>query len=68
MIYNSDIPLYYLKYPTTPTFNSADGSGTELEWKDNDKIKIAERILRDIGIRVNEKQLFEYAQQLMMES
>ncbi len=68
MIDSTTTYLFYLKNPTTPTFDSSDGSGTELEWKDEDKIKIAERIIRTMGIRVNEKQLFEYAQQLNIES
>jgi hypothetical protein len=52
--------------------NAGDSNYTsrtvELNWKKQDRIKIAERILRTMGVRLNEKQLFEYAQQSMMES
>lgn len=60
--------LYYLKYPTTPTYDSTTETGTNLEWKDQDKMKILARILRTMGVRTNEKQLFEYAQQLKLEA
>lgn len=66
----------YLKVPNTPTFaytndgngNLTYGTNTELEWKDADKLKILARILRTIGVRVNEKQLFELGQQQKLEA
>lgn len=60
--------LYYLKYPTEPTFDYDDDSvNVEMEWKDEDKLKILARVLRTFGIRMNEKQIFEYAQQIKLE-
>jgi hypothetical protein len=68
MINPNNTYLYYLKYPDTPTFDATTETGTELEWKDQDKLKILARILRTYGIRTNEKQLFEYSQQIKLES
>lgn len=60
--------LYYIKYPISPTFDSSTETGTDLEWKEQDQIKILARILRTMGIRTNEKQLFELGQQQKLEA
>jgi len=39
----------------------------ELEWKDQDKLKIASRILRTMGVVLSEAEVFQYAQQLKTE-
>lgn len=59
--------LYYLKYPTEPTFDYDNNTSVEMEWKDEDKLKILARALRTLGVRMNEKQIFEYAQQIKLE-
>jgi hypothetical protein len=76
MIATATLKLIYLKKPATPTFNYTDdgngnltyGSNTELEWRDADKLKILARVLRTMGIRTNEKQLFELGQQQKLEA
>jgi hypothetical protein len=40
----------------------------EMNWKNEDKIIIAQRILATLGVRVNEKQLFEHAYTAKTES
>jgi len=39
----------------------------ELEWKDQDRLKIASRILRIMGVKLSEAEVFQYAQQLKTE-
>lgn len=39
----------------------------ELEWKNQDRLKIATRILRTMGVRLSEAEVFQYAQQLKIE-
>jgi len=38
-----------------------------LEWKDQDKIEIASRILRDMGVELTRQEVQQYAQQLIGE-
>ena len=46
MIIPEDVILYYLKYPTAPTFDADTQTGTDLEWKEQDQLKILARVLR----------------------
>lgn len=69
----SMIEMSYLRYPTEPvyatTYNSTtdtytydSGNSVELDWNNDDKYKIASRILQKIGVNLSEQQLFQYGQ------
>jgi hypothetical protein len=49
---------------STATYTS---TSVELEWKDQDKLKIASKILRYLGIHLDEGEVLQYAQQLNIE-
>jgi len=44
-----------------------DSKTIELEWKNQDKIEIASRILRDMGVELTRQEVQQYAQQLITE-
>lgn len=70
---HTNVVLYYIKKPDTPTVNyTVDDNGNyayadsvELEWHDQDKLKILARILRSLGIRIANISLFNYAQEML---
>jgi len=49
----------------THTTGDADWNSltVELEWKDQDKLKIVTKILRNLGIRLSDAEVFQYSQQ-----
>lgn len=53
----------------TRTTGDPDYTSTtvELEWKDQDKLKISSKILRYMGIHLDEGEVLQYAQQLNIE-
>jgi hypothetical protein len=72
----SSIVLKYYKYPANAviatTTNSTtlleeydSGNSTELLWEDEQKIEIAYRILRDIGINMERQDVTAYAQNIV---
>jgi hypothetical protein len=74
----SYLELIYLKRPTEPvyatTYNSTtddytydSGSSTELEWNDEDKMKIVGIILTYAGVKLSEGDIYQYAQQYRAE-
>lgn len=66
-----NITITYLRLPKTPTYKFTYDSTTdeytynsdnvELDWRDEDKIRIAGVILADMGIVLNDQQVFQYA-------
>lgn len=72
----TNVVLRYYEYPSdcviATTYNATTlleeydaGSSTELEWSDEQKIEIAYRVLRDIGINMERTDVAQYAQQIV---
>jgi hypothetical protein len=72
------VELSYLRYPTTPVFAMTinpttyseqydTGTSVELDWNEDDKLRISGLILAKLGITVSENSLFQYGQQIEKE-
>jgi hypothetical protein len=72
------IEMTYLREPTEPVYAYSydaatdeysynSGSSTELDWADDDKIRIAGLILSKIGVNLTEQQMLQYGQMIKQE-